>query len=114
MPKTFLIGPVRGKSPDYLAAIVADLEADGWDVHWPARDTDQTDTTGILICTDNVAAIRNADCVHVIWDGQSQGCLFDLGAAFALMKPVIAIELPPETEGKSFQNMVRAWAGRTA
>lgn len=112
MASTFLIGPVRGKSPDYLASIVADLEAEGWQVHWPARDTDQNDPSGILICTDNVAAIRKADFVHVVWDGESQGCLFDLGAAFALMKPVIAIELPPETEGKSFQNMVRNWAAR--
>jgi nucleoside 2-deoxyribosyltransferase len=112
--KTFLIGPVRGFPPDYLASVVAGLESDGWQVHWPARDTDQSDPTGILICTDNVSAIRNADAVHVIWDGVSQGCLFDLGAAFALMKPVIPIELPEPTEGKSFQNMIRNWAARCA
>lgn len=35
---------------------------------------------------------------------------FDLGMAFALGKKVIPILLPEATSGKSFQNMIRAWA----
>lgn len=39
------------------------------------------------------------------------GSLFDLGMAFALGKPIIYLEMPDQTEGKSFQNMVKKWAG---
>ena len=110
--KSFLICPVRGLAPDAHAAIVSRLEAEGYEVHWPARDTNQNDHTGGLqICRENAKAIARADVVHVIWDGKSQGCLFDLGMAFILRKEVVPIDLPPPTEGKSFQNMIRAWAG---
>lgn len=112
MKHTFLICPVRGLPPDAHAAIVSKLEAEGYDVHWPPRDTNQDDPTGYNICLQNATAIYCADVVHVIWDGKSQGCLFDLGVAFALAKKIIPIELPPATEGKSFQNMMRDWAGQ--
>ncbi len=108
--KTFLICPVRGHSAGETAGIVAQLEANGWDVHWPHRDTDQADSVGLRICQDNRAALIAADVIHVVWDGQSQGVLFDLGMAFALKKRVVPVELPEGTSGKSFQNMVRAWA----
>jgi nucleoside 2-deoxyribosyltransferase len=108
--KSFLICPVRGIDPATQSTIVARLEADGFKVHWPPRDTDQNDTIGLRICSDNMAAIAAADVVHVIWDGKSQGCLFDLGVAFALGKTVAPIRLPAPSEGKSFQNMVVAWA----
>lgn len=108
--RTFLICPVRGLAPDAHAAIVSKLEAEGYSVHWPPRDTDQNDPTGIRICIANAEAIRQADVVHVIWDGKSQGCLFDLGVAFACHKKIVPLDLPPATEGKSFQNMMLAWA----
>lgn len=108
--KTFLICPVRGHSPEETREIVAGLERDGWTVHWPPRDTDQNDPTGVRICADNWLAIKQADAVHVVWDGQSQGCLFDLGMAWALSKRVIPLRLPAATDGKSFQNMVTEWA----
>lgn len=110
--KTFLICPVRGHSAEETAEIVTRLEAQGYQVHWPPRDTNQDDLTGYRICGDNLAAIFMADVVHVVWDGKSQGCLFDLGMAFALGKKVIPISMPVRTEGKSFQNMVSEWAGR--
>jgi hypothetical protein len=108
---SFLICPVRGVDPQVSQGHVAQLEADGYRVHWPHRDTDQDDLAGLRICRDNMMAIAAADVVHVIWDGKSQGCLFDLGIAFALGKSIIPLSLPPESEGKSFQNMIRAWAG---
>lgn len=108
--RSFLICPVRGLPPETHAAIVADLESQGFIVHWPPRDTDQDDPTGLRICGENSEAIERADIVHVIWDGKSQGCLFDLGVAFALRKKISPISLPPPTDGKSFQNMIRAWA----
>lgn len=109
-PTTFLICPVRGVDPETQRAIVEKLEAEGYKVHWPPRDTNQDDPDGFRICQDNLTYIRSADVVHVIWDGNSQGCLFDLGMAFALYKHIIPIELPPRSEGKSFQNMIRVWA----
>ena len=107
--KTFLICPVRGVPASETADLVKRLESEGWDVHWPHRDTDQNDLTGLRICRDNRDAINRADAVHVVWDGNSQGCLFDLGMAFALNKRVVPLSLPALTEGKSFQNMVGAW-----
>jgi hypothetical protein len=108
---TFLIGPVRNVPADMWDFVVSKLEKEGWDVYQPAKHTVQTgDPTGLRICKDNRAAIASRDAVHVIWDGESKGSLFDLGIAFALNKKVFPIQLPSLTEGKSFQNMVTAWA----
>jgi hypothetical protein len=85
------------------------IEKAGWDVHWPPRDTNQVDDTGLKICTENWVAIKDAEVVYFVWDGKSQGCLFDLGMAFAMNKMVIPLELPEPTDGKSFQNMVTAY-----
>jgi hypothetical protein len=108
--KTFLISPVRDASDKklrILAKIVEHLENNGWDVHWPYRDTEQTDPTGGLrICEDNMDAIAEADVVHFVWDGTSKGSLFDLGMAFSMAKRIIPLVLPPLTKEKSFQNMV--------
>jgi hypothetical protein len=104
--KTFLICPVRGHSHIETEAIVKILEDDGYDVYWPCRDTNQQDEHGLRICEDNKRAIKEADVVHVIWDGKSQGCLFDLGMAFSMNKKIIPISLPERTNGKSFQNMI--------
>jgi len=106
--KTFLICPVRGHSVEETADIVANLEKE-FIVHWPPRDTDQEDPTGYRICCHNELAIKNADVVHFVWDGKSQGCLFDLGMAFAHNKKIIIVRMPDLTEGKSFQNMVQKW-----
>lgn len=112
MKRTFLICPVRGAIAEETAHIVAQLESDGYAVHWPHRDTDQSDDTGLRICQDNLDAIVAADVVHVVWDGKSQGCLFDLGMCFASGKEIIPLELPGATEGKSFQNMIRCWSAQ--
>ena len=86
---TFLISPVRGADMSALAKVVERLEVDGWSVYWPARDTNQSDESGLRICRDNLNAIARSAYVHVVWDGASQGVLFDLGRAFALDKPVV-------------------------
>lgn len=111
MKNAFLICPVRGVDQTQTAERVRALEADGWTVHWPPRDTNQDDAIGLRICRDNCAAIKKADTVFVIWDGLSQGCLFDLGIAFAFGKTITPLSLPPRTEGKSFQNMIAALVG---
>lgn len=114
-PKGFLICPVRGVDPEETRGIVESLESgnfDGeeWDIHWPPRDTNQEDDTGLQICFENRQAINGADRIFFVWDGKSQGCLFDLGMAFADgFPPLTCISLPSATEGKSFQNMAREW-----
>ena len=111
MKKSFLICPVRGHEMSETESIVRELENE-YLVHWPPRDTNQIDETGYRICTDNMNAIKNADVVHIVWDGKSQGSLFDLGVAFALGKQLIPISLPADTDGKSFQNMMNEWANK--
>ena len=106
--KSFLICPVRGANLKIQEPIVKQLEND-YQVYWPARDTHQNDPIGLVICRENLKAMQEANMVHVIWDGKSQGSLFDLGMAFALGKNIIPLELPSPTSGKSFQNMINAW-----
>ncbi len=109
-PKVFLICPVRGHNPAETEELVHFLENEiGLKIHWPHRDTNQNDLTGLHICEENRAAIEAADIVLMVWDGKSTGSLFDLGITFALRKPLIPLELPEPSEGKSFQNMITAW-----
>jgi hypothetical protein len=112
--KIFLICPVRGISDEYRAGIetqVKHLEQQGNLVHWPERDTNQKDSSGLRICRDNRKAIAAADVIYIIWDGKSQGVLFDIGMAFAMGKSVNTIVgyMPNMTSGKSFQNMIFDW-----
>jgi len=110
LKKAFVICPVRGVDPDTWRPYVEALEGLGYyKVHWPTRDTDQNDPVGLRICDDNLAAIKAADAVFIIWDGKSEGCLFDMGMAFALDKPVHLLKMPEPSDGKKgFQNMMRA------
>lgn len=107
--KGFLIGPVRGADPNDVKHHVEKLEAEGWDIHFPPRDTEQECDTGYNICLQNKEAIINADRVFIVWDGKSQGGLFDLGMTFALNKNIEIIDIPELLEGKSFQNMITEW-----
>ena len=90
--RAFLICPVREHDIHETEEIVRGLELQGWEVHWPPRDTPQTDPIGLEICGANLRAIKVADRIFVVWDGKSQGCLFDLGMAFALGKRITVIE----------------------
>jgi len=109
--KVFLICPVRGIDQEKYKHLVEQLE-DMYELYYPPRDTDQDDLTGYQICINNLEAIRNADIVFFVWDGKSQGCLFDLGMCFALNKLVIPLNMPEQTKEKSFQNMVKEWNER--
>ena len=108
--KIFIICPVRNVSDEFKKQIedyVEEMESRNHMIHYPPRDTDQKDETGIRICTDNKKAIEQADEIHIFYDGKSKGALFDLGMAFALKKPVRAIRIPDEQEsGKSFIKII--------
>lgn len=112
--KLFAIRPVRGISDEYREGIeeqIRFLKSQGHTIYDPITDTNQNDNSGLRICKDNRTAIEDCDAVLFMWDGKSQGCLFDLGMAFALGKKVIPVigYVPQMTIGKSFQNMVYAW-----
>ena len=117
MNDIFLICPVRNASVEQKARMktyIDSLEAEGKTVYYPARDTNQVDISGYRICSDNREAIKNSKEVHIIWDKNSQGSLFDLGIVFALEKPLTVVNLEDLeiTEAKSFSNMVREWVSR--
>jgi nucleoside 2-deoxyribosyltransferase len=112
MKRIFLICSVRGASPERFAEqaeYVAGLEQRGWVVHYPPRDTDQT-ATGLAICGQNAAAIRESDEVHVFYSPDSQGTHFDMGVAFALGKRVVVAKSVPYGAGKSYARMLDEWA----
>lgn len=107
----YLAHPVRKIDPDYeywLRLIVEKLEASGHRVYFPLRDTPQH-SDELTICKTNLDAIAACDCVALVWDGLSQGVLFDMGIAFALGLPLTIIKIPAPTPKKSFQNMFIQW-----
>lgn len=109
----FLICPVRNANEEQKLQIqdyIEKLENRGIEVYYPARDTDQHDAIGYRICCDNRDAIEASDEVHIFYDENSSGTLFDLGVAFAFEKPLIIVNDVARTEGKSFQNMMLMWS----
>ena len=110
----FLISPVRNATEEQMNALTSymiKMKLAGKKVYYPALDTDQNDNIGFRICTDNANAIALSEEVHIFYDPQSQGSLFDLGVAFGLAKPlkIINIDSLEKTEGKSFANMIMEW-----
>jgi len=111
----FLICPVRNASffqKNQINKYIEKMKADGKTVYYPATDTDQNDTTGFRICTDNKNAIINSKSVAIYWDENSTGSLFDLGIAFCAGKSIEVVNMDElvETEKKSFTNMIRHWS----
>lgn len=84
--KIFLICPVRKDDPitqRKIRAYVLKKEKEGHKVHWPKRDTKQTDPTGGLqICKTNFKALIRSDEIHIWYDETSNGSKFDFGGTF--------------------------------
>lgn len=111
--KIYLACPVRNITDNYKSLIdqqVEFLEKKGHLVYYPARDTNQG-MNSFDICAANKKAILESDKVYVIWDGKSQGVLFDMGIAFALHKDIKTLigYMPKMTREKSFQNLFYEW-----
>ncbi|KKT41425.1 MAG: hypothetical protein UW30_C0008G0044 [Candidatus Giovannonibacteria bacterium GW2011_GWA2_44_13b] len=110
--KAFLVCSVRNATPEQKTtseSYVKNLETKGYKVHWPPRDTNQQDDLiGLRICSDNRAAIKGADEVHIMWDPNSQGSLFDIGMAFAFEKKIVLAnpDAIQPTQAKSFNNVL--------
>jgi len=113
--KIFLICPVRNATEEQknkMNKYIENLEIEGNKVHYPARDTNQNDETGGWnICNTNKNAILEADEIHIFWDDQSKGSLFDLGIAFGANKKLVVVnpESIDTTNTKSFHNVINYW-----
>jgi nucleoside 2-deoxyribosyltransferase len=104
--RIYLICPVRNATRTF-ESYVAELEAQGHTVHFPPRDVAQDCPTGQTICEKHRAAMIEADEVHVVWDVESKGSHFDLGMAYALHKPIVAVQaLHADDPGKSYWKAV--------
>lgn len=108
----YIICSVRKANPERLESIRAyaqHLRGAGHRVHFPPDDAPQDDPTGAVICETHLAAMGEADEVHVFWDVESYGSHFDLGMAYALGKRIVPISCervdPP---GKSYWKAVIA------
>lgn len=111
--KTYLICPVRDVNPLLVWPVVDQLEIEGWDVYWPARDANQDDATGFNILDVHRFHMNDRPFVHLFWLPSSKGSLFDLGMAFAGHKELIVLSQPePSKPGKSFERMVLDWRCR--
>ena len=93
MPKqVYMICPVRGVTPDeqtFLDGYVSRLEVNGTRVHYPPRDVNQEDPTGLRILSEHRAAMKKSKAAHIYWNGKSSGSFFDLGMAFMARVPVV-------------------------
>lgn len=119
MNDIFLICPVRNatdKQKLCMMNYIKSLEKNGKKVYYPTRDNpyEATDTIGYQICLENMNAIKNSKEVHIFWDKNSQGSLFDLGSAFALNKKLTIVNINEieTTTQKSFINMIIQWSKR--
>jgi len=108
----FLISPVNNISEEDFVGTkdyVDRLEADGYKVYWPLRDTNQKDDPiGTRICTDNSDAMLQSREVHIWYSKTSKGSIFDLGMVYPTSKRII-IANPQSiipTEDKSFENIL--------
>jgi nucleoside 2-deoxyribosyltransferase len=111
MKQVFFISPVRKATAEEkktLESYVENLEAEGTRVYLPHRDTDQDDDIGYRICSDNIAAMKASDEIHMYYSPSSQGSIFDFGVTMALGKPfrLVNPEAVQRTPYKSFQNVI--------
>jgi hypothetical protein len=85
--KVYLVCPVRRCPPEITAEMdeyVAELERNGYKVHYPPRDADQTQD-GVEICLAHWSAMVAAEEIHLWWvPGISTGTYFDFGMAYML------------------------------
>ena len=85
--KIFFISPVRsrvGKRTQVaIEEYVRKCEREGYEVHYPTRDTKQDDPSGgYNICRENFQAFIEADEIHIWYLEKSNGSKFDFGGVF--------------------------------
>lgn len=111
----YIICAVRNADADRVSSIRQYVEQQrycGHVVHFPPDDAPQGDPTGEGICRTHLAAMKEADEVHVFWDVESKGSHFDLGMAYALGKSVVPVHCERlDGPGKSYWKVMLLWAG---
>src|SRR5574344_1387591 len=113
--KIFMICPVRNASEEQLedmSKYVSDSKKCGYDVYNPNTDTVQTDLLGGLsICKQNATAIKESSGIHIFYDKNSMGSMFDLGCAYAYSKPLTIIngESIEYDESDFGDNLIKNW-----
>jgi len=115
MNKIYLICPVRNCPEEikkFLDEYVEKLESKGNIVHYPPRDVVQTQS-GLNICSEHSQFMATANEVHIYWDSESGGSVFDLGMAFLKLYNNVNFKLViinkneiKRTQNKSFTNML--------
>ena len=118
MRKIYIICSVRKLTEEEEAEVLAyvdKLEEEGCDVRCPFRDTNQTDEIGLRIVEEHEADIRWADEIHVVWNPDSEGSLWDVAQArmarcFVPDKKIIVVNADKVeiTKDKSYTNVVLA------
>lgn len=90
MKKIFLISPVRQATDEIMEkveAYVKKKEREGYEVHWPIRDTNQVDPSGgINICDTNLSKMFDADEIHLWYLMSSSGIHFDMGGVYMMLR----------------------------
>jgi hypothetical protein len=108
----FLICPVRianKKEKKFLEDYSLKLEDKGNKIYYPARDTNQNDSIGLRICSDNRYAIKNSDEVHIYFNKKSNGSMFDVGMNFMAEKDLHVIN-PSELNDNYISNFISGYA----
>jgi len=110
----FLICPVRNANEEQkekMKEYINNLESLNKKVYYPARDTNQEDTTGLKICKDNCKAIKQSKEIHIFWDSTSQFTYFDLGMVFMANKELTIVNTDDLiiTGHKSADDMINDW-----
>jgi len=114
--------PVRNATEEQkekMKQYIKQLEDKNIQVFYPARDNpyEDTDRIGYQICITNFENYIESDEIHIFWDKNSSGTLFDLGGIFMMnmlteRKPfaVVNIENLEITPHKSFANVIDYWS----
>lgn len=80
----YLICPVANVTEDettFLNDYVCRLERAGFNVHYPPRDVNQEDPTGLRIISEHREAMAACSEARAYWNGKSRGSYFDAGMA---------------------------------
>lgn len=114
--KVYIICPVRNVTDEQKQEIedyVKKLEEEGNEVHYPPRDVEQDDPTGVGICDSHLAAMAVSERVDVFWDVESSGSHFDLGMAYAMRKILKLVKAYKEdNDGKSYLKVIKEKAAQ--
>ena len=87
----YLICPVRNaseKEKKVLGRYVKKLENKGYEVHYPPRDVNQNDESGLNIMLAHRNIMEKYSEIYAYWNPKSEGSVCDLGMALMAKKPL--------------------------